>query len=95
MIETLNEPFEVDGTRINIGASIGIALSPADGATPEELFGNADIALYRAKSDQRGTFRFFEAEMQASAQSRRTWSGIYGPPWSTSSSRCSTNPWWT
>ena len=70
VIEVLGEPFEIDGNLLNIGASIGIALSLVDGATPEELFGNADIALYRAKSDQRGSFRFFEAEMHATVQSR-------------------------
>ena len=54
-----------------IGASIGIALSPGDGDDSEKLLKNADIALSRAKNDFRGTFSFFEAEMDARAQSRR------------------------
>jgi len=70
VLDALSESFDIDGNRLSIGASIGIALSPADGTTPEELFGKADIALYGAKATQRGTLRFFEAEMQAKLQSR-------------------------
>ena len=54
-----------------IGASIGIALSPGDGETTEELMRNADMALYRAKSDGGGVHRFFEREMDRQAQKRR------------------------
>jgi predicted signal transduction protein with EAL and GGDEF domain len=54
-----------------IGASIGIALSPGDGDTSEELMRNADMALYRAKSDGGGVHRFFEREMDRQAQKRR------------------------
>jgi predicted signal transduction protein with EAL and GGDEF domain len=43
-----------------VGASVGIALSPHDGTAPEQFLKNADIALYRAKYDGRGTYRFFE-----------------------------------
>jgi predicted signal transduction protein with EAL and GGDEF domain len=53
------------------GTSIGIAISGQDGTTPEALLKNADLALYRAKSDGRGTFRFFEQEMDLKAQARR------------------------
>ena len=51
-----------------IGASIGIAIAPGDGDEADKLLKNADMALYRAKADGRGTFRFFEAEMDARAQ---------------------------
>ena len=54
-----------------IGASIGIAMSPGDGDESERLLKNADMALSRAKNEFRGTFSFFEAEMDARAQSRR------------------------
>jgi predicted signal transduction protein with EAL and GGDEF domain len=54
-----------------IGASVGIALSPGDGATSEELMRNADMALYRAKSDGGGVHHFFEKEMDLQAQRRR------------------------
>ena len=51
--------------------SIGIAFAPEDGREPDELLKNADLALYRAKSDGRGVYRFFEPEMDARMQARR------------------------
>jgi diguanylate cyclase (GGDEF)-like protein/PAS domain S-box-containing protein len=63
MIAAIGEPVMIDGHQAGVGASIGIAIGPDDGATPEMLLRNADLALYRAKSDGRGTFRFFEAGM--------------------------------
>jgi predicted signal transduction protein with EAL and GGDEF domain len=55
-----------------IGVSIGIAVAPTDAADADRLLKNADIALYRAKVDGRGTYRFFELEMDALLQARRT-----------------------
>src|SRR6202789_3252077 len=54
LIKTLSEAYGIDGIEVVIGASIGIALSPGDGETSEELMRNADMALYRAKSDGGG-----------------------------------------
>jgi EAL domain-containing protein (putative c-di-GMP-specific phosphodiesterase class I) len=54
-----------------IATSVGIAIGPADGVTPDQLMRNADLALYRAKGDGRGTYRFFEPEMDAQMQERR------------------------
>jgi diguanylate cyclase (GGDEF)-like protein/PAS domain S-box-containing protein len=71
LIEVLSARYDIDGAEIVIGASIGIALSPGDGATSEELIRNADMALYRAKSDGGGVHRFFEKEMDRQAQKRR------------------------
>jgi diguanylate cyclase (GGDEF)-like protein/PAS domain S-box-containing protein len=71
LIKTLSAPYGVDGHELVIGASIGIALSPGDGATSEELMRNADLALYRAKEDGGGRHRFFEREMDRQAQKRR------------------------
>jgi EAL domain-containing protein (putative c-di-GMP-specific phosphodiesterase class I) len=51
--------------------SIGIALAPGDGLDPDRLLKNADMALYRAKSDGQGLYRFFEPEMDARMQARR------------------------
>ncbi|WP_027516014.1 bifunctional diguanylate cyclase/phosphodiesterase [Bradyrhizobium sp. WSM1417] len=71
LISMLSEPYEIDGNQVVIGASIGIALSPGDGTSSEELMRNADMALYRAKQDGRGTQRFFEREMDHQVQRRR------------------------
>lgn len=68
IIERMTVPFDIDDGQTIAGASIGIAVAPADGTTPEQLLRNADLALYRAKSDGRGTYRLFEPAMD---QSRR------------------------
>jgi diguanylate cyclase (GGDEF)-like protein len=71
IIGAIGEPFDIDGHHAVIGVSIGIAVGPGDGLLPEELLRNADLALYRAKGDGRGTFRFFEPEMDLHMQARR------------------------
>ncbi len=71
LLEAISVPHLFDEQSIVIGASIGIAIAPGDGADAERLLKNADMALSRAKQDARGTFSFFEAEMDARAQSRR------------------------
>jgi diguanylate cyclase (GGDEF)-like protein/PAS domain S-box-containing protein len=70
VLATINEPYELDGHRISIGASIGIARAPDDGANADELLKNADLALYRVKSAGRNGFRFFEPKMESEARSR-------------------------
>lgn len=71
LIATIGEPYLFDGHTIISGACIGIAIAPGDGENAEKLLKNADMALSRAKSEGHGTFSFFEAEMDARAQSRR------------------------
>jgi predicted signal transduction protein with EAL and GGDEF domain len=66
------EPFTVDDHQVVIGVSIGISLAPNDGRDADRLLKNADMALYRAKEDGRGTYRFFEPDMDARMQARRT-----------------------
>jgi diguanylate cyclase (GGDEF)-like protein/PAS domain S-box-containing protein len=70
LINAIAEPYELDGHEIIIGASIGIAMAPNDGLDPEELLKKADMALYQAKNDARGIFRFFHPEMDTSRRSR-------------------------
>src|SRR5580693_6733190 len=71
LLEAIGDPYLLDGHSVVIGASIGIAMAPGDGEESEKLLKNADMALSRAKNDSRGTFSFFEAGMDARAQSRR------------------------
>lgn len=69
--ETLSEPFDVAGHQLATGTSIGIAMAPHDGTDPDELLKNADLAMYGAKADGRGTYRFFEPGMDARVKARR------------------------
>jgi diguanylate cyclase (GGDEF)-like protein/PAS domain S-box-containing protein len=72
LIETISAPFTIHGHQVLIGATLGISVAPDDGADPDQLLKNADLALYRAKGDGRGNYRFFEAGMDARALARRT-----------------------
>jgi diguanylate cyclase (GGDEF)-like protein len=71
IVTLLSEPYDIDGQQGVIGASVGIALAPADGETAEQLLRNADIALYQAKEDGRRVFRFFEPGMDTRLRARR------------------------
>jgi diguanylate cyclase (GGDEF)-like protein len=70
IVELVGRPYEIDGRKIDIGTSVGIAIAPSDGTNPDQLLKNADMALYLAKSDGRGTHRFFEREMDRRLQAR-------------------------
>ncbi|MBR1161122.1 EAL domain-containing protein [Bradyrhizobium elkanii] len=71
VVECVGAPYELNGHRVVVGCSVGISMSPGDGTTGEKLLKNADVALYRAKMEGRGTWRFFEPAMDASLQRRR------------------------
>ena len=70
ILNALGGTYDLDGHKVVVTTSIGIALAKSR-IDPEQLLRNADIALYQAKSDGRGTWRWFEAKMEASAQARR------------------------
>jgi diguanylate cyclase (GGDEF)-like protein len=70
LTEELARPFELEAAEVNIGASIGIAIFPQDGATPDELITNGDRALASAKQSGRGKFEFFGSEMSERARRR-------------------------
>jgi diguanylate cyclase (GGDEF)-like protein/PAS domain S-box-containing protein len=71
IIAWISEPYDIDDQRAIVGTSVGIAVGPGDGNAPDKLLRNADLALYRAKGDGRGTFRFFESAMDEQMQARR------------------------
>ncbi len=71
LIGVIGEPYALNGHTVLSSASIGIAVAPGDGDDSDKLLKNADMALSRAKSEGHATFSFFEAEMDARAQSRR------------------------
>ncbi|MGH6813585.1 MAG: EAL domain-containing protein, partial [Methylocella sp.] len=66
IVTHLSEPYDIEGQQVLIGASVGIALAPADGETAEQLLSNADLALYRTKEGGRRNFCFFQPGMRAS-----------------------------
>ncbi|WP_425070135.1 putative bifunctional diguanylate cyclase/phosphodiesterase [Roseibium sp.] len=66
LLTRINDRFEFGDRQISIGSGIGIAMYPHDGHAITELLRRADIALYRAKSSGRSTYRFFEVDMDAS-----------------------------
>jgi diguanylate cyclase (GGDEF) domain len=71
IIEIVGRTYLLQGHSVQVGASVGIALAATDGKTPEELIKNADLALFKAKSAGRATFRFFTDAMDREIQERR------------------------
>lgn len=71
IIEVVSEPYEINGRQVVIGTSVGIAIGrPAQGLLPDQLIRNADVALYKAKHEGRGTFSQFMPEMDALVKAR-------------------------
>jgi diguanylate cyclase (GGDEF)-like protein/PAS domain S-box-containing protein len=70
VLQLVAAPYELNGTLVSAGASIGIAVAPRHGGNFDELFGHADLALYRAKSEGRNHFRFFDPDMGKAALER-------------------------
>ncbi|HTO29107.1 MAG TPA: EAL domain-containing protein [Devosia sp.] len=72
IIKAIGTPMLINGQQVEIGTSVGIAVGPGDGVKTDTLVKNADLALYKAKSEGRSTYHFFEAGMDADLQSRRS-----------------------
>jgi len=70
VLEALAEPFDINGTEVMTGASIGIALGHAGAATPEDIMRNADLALYEAKNAGKSRFAVFAPTMHEAALAR-------------------------
>jgi diguanylate cyclase (GGDEF)-like protein len=71
LLEAVAAPYHLDGQQLNIGTSIGIALAPEHGTEVDQLLKNADLALYKAKSEGRDAYRFFEDAMGVEVHTRR------------------------
>ena len=70
IINSLSQPYSIQGQSVVIGASVGIALAPEHGANSDELIRNVDLALYAAKDAGRGVFRFYAEDLHAAAEER-------------------------
>jgi diguanylate cyclase (GGDEF)-like protein len=71
LIASLTASYEIEGQRMRVGTSVGVAVAPRDGTDADHLLRSADLALYRAKAEGRGICRFFEEEMNERMQARR------------------------
>jgi predicted signal transduction protein with EAL and GGDEF domain len=71
VVAALSRPYDIEGQQVIVGASVGIAVAPGDGSNWDTLLKNADMALYRAKSDGKGVHRWFGPGMDARLQQRR------------------------
>ncbi|MGH6684938.1 MAG: putative bifunctional diguanylate cyclase/phosphodiesterase, partial [Pseudolabrys sp.] len=69
--DSIIRPYQVDGHQIVTDISIGVSIAPIDGTESDVLLKNADMALYGAKADGRGTYRFFEPDMNTRMKARR------------------------
>jgi diguanylate cyclase (GGDEF)-like protein len=72
LVDAVSAPYQLDGHQVVVGTSVGIAIAPGDGTTPDQLVKNADLALYRCKASGGNMYRFFEAEMDARMQERKS-----------------------
>jgi diguanylate cyclase (GGDEF)-like protein/PAS domain S-box-containing protein len=70
MLTTMAQAFFISGTSFSLGCSIGVALYPEDGDTLDELIRCADTAMYRVKDRGRGSFRFYQPQMNVDLLSR-------------------------
>lgn len=71
IINSLSQPYSVEGSRCIIGASVGVAIAPFDGQSSDDLVRNADLALYAAKGNGRGRFSFYSSDLHQAAEDRR------------------------
>jgi len=71
LMEEMALPFEWEGARVFLGSSVGIVVAPMNGTRPAQLLRNADLALYRAKGQGRGDWKFFETRMDSEVRERR------------------------
>lgn len=72
IVKSLRQPIEIGGHRCTVGASVGVAIFPAQAADAEELLTHADLALYQVKSTGRNGFRIFDQEMRVRLDRRKT-----------------------
>ncbi|CAN7407665.1 putative bifunctional diguanylate cyclase/phosphodiesterase [Devosia sp. LjRoot3] len=71
IIASIAQPYHIEDNEIVVSTSVGIAMAPVDGSDADQLMKNADLALYSAKAEGAGTYRFFSPQMEKSLQNRR------------------------
>lgn len=71
ILRSIVEPFELEGEKMVVGVSIGMAMAPRHGTRPDQILRNVDLALYRAKESGRNGYKMFESGMDSQARERR------------------------
>lgn len=71
ILRAIVEPFELEGEKMVVGVSIGMAMAPRHGTRPDQILRNVDLALYRAKESGRNAYKMFESGMDSHARERR------------------------
>ena len=82
VVESLSQPYQLNGSTAHSGCSVGVALFPNDGEDAETLIRHADMAMYAAKHEGRGNFQFFSPEMNAATHEHlllenRMWGALH------------------
>jgi diguanylate cyclase (GGDEF)-like protein/PAS domain S-box-containing protein len=72
LVRSIARPYDVGGSRLTLTASVGISIADADCQEPDRMLKNADVALYRAKTDGRNAFRFYDSSMDNHLETKRT-----------------------
>jgi diguanylate cyclase (GGDEF)-like protein/PAS domain S-box-containing protein len=72
LLQSLRQPYVIDGHELHVSVSIGIAIFPGDGADVEALLQNADSAMYEAKGRGRDNYQFYRLDLNSSANHRQT-----------------------
>ena len=70
ILKAMEEPFRIDRLALRVGVSVGVAVTADQSADPDALVHHADVALYRAKREGRGEFRYFEENMDSEIRAR-------------------------
>ncbi len=72
LLDEVGAPYDLDGQKVMVGASIGIAKAPENGIDVDQLMRNADLALYRSKAEGRNCYRFYDRDMDANVRARHS-----------------------
>jgi diguanylate cyclase (GGDEF)-like protein len=72
IVEVVGRPHSIDGHDVTVGASIGIAIARPSEMDSDSILKSADLAMYSAKADGRGTYRVFDPQMDAAVRARRS-----------------------
>jgi diguanylate cyclase (GGDEF)-like protein/PAS domain S-box-containing protein len=71
LVQSIGRPYDVAGSQLTLTASVGISTAGDGCKTPDQMLKNADVALYRAKTDGRNTFRFYDPSMDNYLEAKR------------------------